>query len=55
MSMQDAFRLYVNGDVAMYWDGSWAVPQLLNNTDVKFKWATFSMPTIDKEYSQFAD
>lgn len=54
MSMDDAFRLFVNGKVAMYWDGSWAVPQLLNNKDVKFDWATFSMPTIDKAYSQFA-
>ncbi len=54
MDIDDTFRLFVNGDVAMYWNGSWAVPQTLDNPEVKFDWATFALPTFDEEYTEFA-
>lgn len=53
MSMEDAFRLFVNGDVAMYWNGSWAVPQTTDNEDVDFEWATFSLPSFDEASTEF--
>ncbi|MBX3010570.1 MAG: extracellular solute-binding protein [Caldilineaceae bacterium] len=53
MSMEDAFRLFVNGDVAMYWNGSWAVPQTQNNEEVDFEWATFALPTFDEAATEF--
>jgi ABC-type glycerol-3-phosphate transport system substrate-binding protein len=54
MDIDDTFRLFVNGDVAMYWNGSWAVPQTSDNPDVQFEWATFPLPTFDEEYTEFA-
>jgi ABC-type glycerol-3-phosphate transport system substrate-binding protein len=53
MDITDTFRMFVNGDVAMYWNGSWAVPQTLNNEQVQFEWATFSLPTFDEEATEF--
>ena len=53
MSMEDAFRLFINGDVAMYWNGSWAVPQTTDNADVDFEWATFALPTFDEASTEF--
>ncbi len=53
MSMEDAFRLFINGDVAMYWNGSWAVPQTADNADVTFDWATFALPTFDETSTEF--
>ncbi|MCX6043787.1 MAG: extracellular solute-binding protein [Chloroflexi bacterium] len=53
MSMEDAFRLFVNGDAAMYWNGSWAVPQTQNNKDIKFQWGSFPLPGFDKESTKF--
>ncbi|MCB9147869.1 MAG: extracellular solute-binding protein [Caldilineaceae bacterium] len=54
MSIDDTFRMFVNGEVAMYWNGSWAVPQTLNNDDVTFEWASFSIPTFDEASSEFS-
>jgi raffinose/stachyose/melibiose transport system substrate-binding protein len=54
MEITDTFRLFVNGDVAMYWNGSWAVPQTLDNEQIQFEWATFALPTFDEEYSEFS-
>jgi maltose-binding protein MalE len=54
MDIDDTVRLLVNGDAAMYWNGSWAVPQTLDNPEVKFDWATFPLPTFDEEYTEFA-
>ncbi|MCC6454575.1 MAG: extracellular solute-binding protein [Caldilineaceae bacterium] len=54
MDIDDTFRMFVNGDVAMYWNGSWAVPQTLDNPDVQFEWATFPLPTFDEDYTEFA-
>jgi len=53
MSIDDTFRMFVNGDVAMYWNGSWAVPQTLNNDDVTFEWASFPIPSFDEGSSEF--
>jgi len=53
MSIEDTFRMFVNGDVAMYWNGSWAVPQTLDNEDVQFEWATFPIPTFDEAFTEF--
>lgn len=53
MSIDDTFRMFVNGEVAMYWNGSWAVPQTLNNEDVTFEWASFSIPSFDEGSSDF--
>ena len=53
MSIDDTFRMFVNGDVAMYWNGSWAVPQTTNNKDVKFQWGTFALPTFDQASTKF--
>lgn len=53
MSMEDAFRMFINGDVAMYWNGSWAVPQTMDNDDVDFEWATFSLPSFDEATTEF--
>jgi raffinose/stachyose/melibiose transport system substrate-binding protein len=54
LEITDTFRMFVNGDVAMYWNGSWAVPQTLDNPEVQFEWATFALPTFDEEYTEFA-
>ncbi len=53
MSIDDTFRMFVNGEVAMYWNGSWAVPQTMNNDEVTFEWASFPIPSFDEEASEF--
>lgn len=54
MGMEDAFRLFVNEDVAMYWNGSWAVPQTQDNEEVDFAWGTFALPTFDEAATEFS-
>lgn len=53
LEISDTFRMFVNGEVAMYWNGSWAVPQTLNNDDVTFEWATMALPTFDEGVTEF--
>ncbi|MCB0063710.1 MAG: hypothetical protein KDE19_16420 [Caldilineaceae bacterium] len=53
MSIEDTFRMFVNGEVGIYWNGSWAVPQMLNNDDITFEWASFSIPSFDEGSSEF--
>jgi raffinose/stachyose/melibiose transport system substrate-binding protein len=53
LEIDDTFRMFVNGDVAMYWNGSWAVPQTLDNDEVTFEWATFPLPTFDEASTEF--
>lgn len=53
MSNDDTFRMFVNGDVAMYWNGSWAVPQTMDNDAVDFEWGTFPIPSFDEESTEF--
>ena len=53
LEISDTFRMFVNGEVAMYWNGSWAVPQTLNNEDMNFEWATMALPTFDEGVTEF--
>ncbi|MBV7335020.1 extracellular solute-binding protein [Chloroflexi bacterium TSY] len=53
LEISDTFRMFVNGEVAMYWNGSWAVPQTQNNPEVQFEWGTFPLPTFDEAVTEF--
>jgi len=51
---QDIYRNFVNGDCAMMWGGSWAVPQLSADPLIDFEWAMGIIPTVTAATSEFA-
>lgn len=50
----DFYQNWAQGGMAVMWNGSWAVPQAMNDPLIKFKWGTFHTPTFTKETSQYA-
>lgn len=51
---QDLYRYFVNGDIAMMWSGSWAIPQLLADELIDFEWEMGVIPTVTSATSEFA-
>jgi len=54
LKFEDAYRTFVNGEVAMMWNGSWTQPQLQADEAIDFEWATFHFPQLDSASSEFA-
>lgn len=46
--------MFCTGDLAMVWNGSWSVRQLLNDDRRDFEFSSFWVPPITHETSQFA-
>ncbi len=53
LDRQEAKMLFAQGIGAMYFDGSWEAEAL--NQAVTFDWGVFSVPTVTKKSSKYAD
>ncbi|MHB1628736.1 MAG: extracellular solute-binding protein [Bacilli bacterium] len=49
MTNQQVDSLFVNGQVAFYWDGNWDYNLIKNGIGKQFKWGTMQLPVVTKQ------
>lgn len=52
--LDEAFRLFITGDAAMVWHGSWMIKQIIHDEQRDFDWGGFHFPLITKEENEYA-
>jgi len=50
-----AWDLYLQGTLAMFWDGSWRVGAIMQDDRRKFEFSSFWLPPLTKETTEFAN
>ena len=49
------WEYYLQGQLAMFWDGSWRVGSIMQDTRREFEFSSFWLPPITKETSEYAN